>query len=317
MQKQAFIKVVIVMLAFAGYIRADVSVIVNGSFEEDGVIGDIAAQEPNGWDVNLPPNQFDGWVFDEWVTDGSYNLTFYSDSYQAFEVNDMATLSQEVILWDVNNIIFDIRLDTQSALKVWDPNKRTAVLMIDDEVVWESNDVGLDVRGEYFNQTVNVSGLYDAGSHKLSLGLRADVNEGTTSIKYYTDWDFIRFDFHCDGFGFLAGDFNRDCYVDFVDFAELVEVWRAEVQPMDERNLFEGDDTEPNGFINFYDFALYAGNYTGDMNDFAGFTEIWLEEVEANNEYNLFTADQAEPNGVINFFDLAVFAEDWGRSSYD
>ncbi len=316
MQKQAFIKAVIIMLAFASYIRADVSVIVNGSFEDDGQINNITAPEPNGWDVNLPPDQFDGWVFDEWVTDGSFNLTLYSDSFQAFEVNDIATLSQEVILWDVNNIIFDIELDT-SGNNVWDPNKRTAVLMIDDEVVWESNDVGPDVRDEYFNQTVNVSGLYDAGLHKLSLGLRADVNEVPTSIKYYTEWDFIRFDLHCGDVGFLDGDFTRDCYVDANDLRILVQVWLQEVDPYDKYNLFSGDDLEPYGVINFYDFAVFFETWDGNTVDLKNFVDVWLDEVEPNNIYNLFSADDIEPNGVINFFDFAVFAEDWERSSYD
>ncbi len=317
MQKQAFIKAVIIMLAFASCIRADVSVIVNGSFEDDGVIADITAQEPNGWDVNLPPGQFDGWVFDEWVTDGSFNLTLYSKAYQAFEVNDIATLSQEVMLWDVNSIIFDIKLSTQSAGKVWNPNKRTAVMMIDDEVVWESNDVGPDVRDEYPNETINVSGPYDRGLHKLSLGLRADVNEVTTSIKYYTDWDFIRFDLHCGDFGFLDGDFTRDCYVDANDLRILAQVWLQEIDPYDKCNLFSGDDLEPYGVINFHDFAVFSETWDGNTVDLKNFVDVWLGEVEPNNIYNLFSADDLEPNGVINFFDFAVFAEDWDRSSYD
>lgn len=324
MQKQAFIKVVIIMLAFAGYIRADVSVIVNGSFEDDGSIDDIIEQEPNGWsDVNFPADEFGvpkfgGYVYNDWVQEGNYNLTLFSNEDVTFDGNT-AMVSQQVNLRDVNQIFFDIRLDTYSDSyePPWDPNKCTAVVLIDDEVVWESNDVGPDVRDEYFNQTVDVSGQYgDRGLHKLSLGMR--VSEGETpDFFYFTDWDDVRFDISCGGNGYLAVDFSCDCYVDFIDLAELVEVWLAEVRPSDERNLFGGDDIEPNGFINFYDFALYAGNYAGDMNDFAGFIDIWLEEVEANNEYNLFTADQDEPNGVINFFDLAVFAEDWGRSSYD
>ncbi len=318
MQKQAFIKAVIIMLAFASYIRADVSVIVNGSFEDDGKeIWDIAGQPPSDWnDVNLPWPKFGGWIDRYWRTHGTYNLTLFSYGGVAFDVNEIGMISQHVPLTrEVNEITFDIQLDTSSG--GWDPNMRTAVVCIDGEVVWESNDAAADVSGEYYNQNFVVPKEYkDGQSHRLSLGIRIDSN-ASTNVEYYTDWDDVNSTAYCDGLGLLAGDFSCDCYVDFADLAELVEVWLAEVRPSDERNLFGGDDIEPNGFINFYDFALYAGNYAGEMNDFAGFTDVWLEDVEPDNEYNLFTADQDEPNGVINFFDFAVFAEDWGRSSYD
>ena len=319
MQKQAFIKAVIIMLALASCIRADVSVIKNGSFEDDGeAIWNITpVDHPNDWnDVNLPTGKFGGWVAPNWRTHGAYNLTLFSYGGVAFDVNEIGMISQHVPLTrEVNEITFDIRLSTSSV--GWDPNMRTAVVCIDGEVVWESNDVGPDVGDEYYDQNFVVPKEYkDGQSHRLSLGIRIDSN-AFTNVEYYTEWDDINSTTYCDGFGLLAGDFSCDCYVDFADLAELVEVWLALVQLNDERNLFRGDDIEPNGFINFYDFALYVGDYTGDINDFAGFTDIWLEEVEPDNEYNLFTADQAEPNGVINFFDFAVFAEDWERSSYD
>lgn len=320
MQKQVFVKAVIIMLAFAGYIRADVGVIKNGSFESPGTVWPPLTSEncPDDWnDVNLPSDKYGGWVYTDWHTHGNYNLTFFSYGGDVvFDVNEIGMVSQHVPLTrEVNEITFDIRLDTSSG--GWDPNMRTAVICIDGEVVWESNEVGPDVRGEYFDQSFEVPGQYKDGQfHKLSLGIRIDSNAFTSS-DYYTYWDDVNSTPYCGGFGLLAGDFSHDCYVDFFDLAELVEVWLAEVRQIDERNLFGGDDTEPNGFINFRDYALYVSNYTGDTNDFAGFTDVWLEEVQASNEYNLFTADQAEPNGVINFFDFAVFAEDWERSSYD
>ncbi len=86
---------IVVVLLFGEWVKGGVSVIVNGSFEDDGYIDYISVQEPNGWsDVNVPTSQFDGQVYHYWVTDGSYNLTLYSYWYVAFEVNDIATVSQ-------------------------------------------------------------------------------------------------------------------------------------------------------------------------------------------------------------------------------
>lgn len=311
MKKTTFVAAIMVVLLFGGWVKGGVSVIVNGSFENDGLIADITVEEPNNWDVNLPTDQFGGWVYNDWVTDGNWNLTLYSNAYKAFEANDIATVSQKVCLSDVNEILFDLKLDTQSASKVWDPNKRTAVLMIDDEVVWESNSVGSDVRGEYRDRVANID-IDDSSLHKLSLGIRADVNEATTNIKYYTDWDFVRFNLHCGGFGFLPGDFNRDCYVDMNDLEMLAEVWLDEVDPHSKYNLSRNDDTGLYGIINFLDFAVYADTWDGNTVDLKMFTELWLDEVDPNNEYNLFKS-----HGIVNFLDFAVLADNWLKSSYD
>jgi hypothetical protein len=323
MQKQVFVKAVIIMLALASCIRADVSVIVNGGFEDDESIDDIIVQEPNGWDVNLPVDEFGipkfgGYVLSDWVQEGNYNLTLFSNEGETFDGNT-AMVSQQVNLRDINQIFFDIRLDTYSASssEPWDPNKCAAVVLIDDEVVWESNDVGPDVRDEYLHETVDVSGKYgDRGLHKLSIGMR--VSEGETpDFFYFTDWDSIRFDLHCGDFGFLDGDFTRDCYVDANDLRLLAQVWLQEVDPYDKCNLFSDDDLELYGVINFHDFAVYSETWDGNTADLKNFVDVWLGEVEPNNIYNLFSADDLEPNGVINFFDFAVFTEDWERSSYD
>jgi hypothetical protein len=291
-------------------------VIKNGSFEEQGYVWPPMSPLNCSldWnDVNLPTSKFSGWVSTEWSSDGDFSLTLYSLKNKVFDVNEIGMISQHVPLTrEVNEIIFDIRLYTSSG--AWDPNMRSAVVRIDSEVVWESNGVGPDVRGEYYDQIFVVPEKYKDGQlHRLSLGIRIDSNT-LTSVAYYTDWDYVDSTVYCDD---LATDLNHDCYVDFFDLAMLADVWLAEVQSNDERNLFGGDDLEPDGFINFYDFAVYAGTYTGDMDDLAGLTDIWLEEVEPDNEYNLYTGDDLEPDGVINFFDFTVFAEDWGCSSYD
>ena len=306
MRKAAFIAAAMVVLLFAGWVQAEICFIVNGSFEDDGdYISDITETEPNGWDVNLPSN-FHGRVDEDWSTDCNYSLTLESYSYATFEANDTATVSQEVCLTDVNEIIFDVSLVT-TLDKPWDPNKRSAVLLIDGDVVWKSNSVGSDVRGEYYNRTYTVNEIYkDTSLHKLSLGLRVNVAEDSY-IQYRAKWDFVGFyDLPCRGCGLLAGDFDRDCYVDMKDLKMFTDVWLDEVDPNDKYNLFQG------GIINFCDFAIYANSWDGNMPDLKMFTDVWLAEVDPNNKYNLF---DVESIGFINFLDFAIFADNWLKTS--
>ena len=251
---------VITMLLLANKTWVGAGELVNGSFEDDLSIDDISLEEPNGWtDVNLPADQFYGWVDRDWATDGRYNLSLCSWFYTGFEVDDVATVSQLVTLADVNEIRFDVKLETYATGGgVWDPAKRTAVLMIDDVPVWESNDVGPDVAGEYPGQTVEIS-FNDSAMHKLSLGLRADVNE--TSIEadtvYYVYWDSIVFDFKPP----LIGDFDDDYDVDACDLGMLLDLWADEVAADSKYNLYNTDDPDPNGIINFCDFTIFAKNW--------------------------------------------------------
>jgi hypothetical protein len=323
MKRTIFIFAIATVLVLCSQ-AAVAGVIKNGSFEEPGWVlwPPLGPNNcPNDWnDISLPTDKFSGWVSIEWSPDGKYSLTLYSLGEDAeFDVNEIGMISQHVPLTrEVNEITFDIRLYTTGSDGAWDPNKRRAVVCIDSEVVWESNDVGSDVRDEYYDRHFMVPKKYKDGQlHKLSLGIRIDSNAPTT-IEYKTDWDDVNSTTYCGGFGLLAADLDCDCYVDFFDFAMLADAWLTVVPSNDERNLFGGDDFEPVGFINFLDYAVYAGTYTGsDMSVLAGLVDVWLEEVESDNEYNLYTGDDLEPEGFINFFDFIVFAEEWGCSSYD
>jgi hypothetical protein len=226
----------------------------------------------------------------------------------------MATVSQWIYLADANQIKFDVRLELSSA---WDPNISTAVLLIDDEVVWESNSVGADVRGEYLNQIYTVEDKYrDEGLHKLSLGIR--VNAGQMLFRrYFTHWDSIECKLFCNGGGLLAGDFNRDCYVDINDLKLAADVWLDEVDQYDRRNLFGGDDLAGYGTIDFSDFAVYSQSWQGNAADLKMFADKWLDEVDLDDPYNLFKDDDVEPNGIVNFFDFSIFADDWLSTSYE
>jgi len=256
------IEATMLMLFAAGWAQAGVCEILNGSFEDDGTIDDIVAQEPNGWDVNVPSGKFTGKTEASWSTDGNFSLLFSSQWFTAFAAGDAGTVSQDVFLDDVNEITFDLKLNTYSGLG-WDPNNATAVVMIDDEVVWEPNDASSDIGGEYTGQSYAVEEKYrDGEPHKLSFGLKINVDtEGGFFEFYRVWWDSIECVIYCDGGGLLAGDFNRDCYVDANDLQQVADVWLLEVESDDKHNLFRGDDLAGFGTINFFDLAILADNW--------------------------------------------------------
>jgi hypothetical protein len=317
-------KLIILLMAAVMLISAKItfgyeSGIVNGSFEDDGLINDVSIIEPNGWDVNIPPDEFEGWVYSDWVTEGFYNLTLGSYWYQTFYAGDKATVSQYVSLSDVNNIIIDLKLSTYPVSKKWNPTKRTAGILIDDTLVWEAYKPGDDLRGEYRDQFIPVN-FEDQGLHKLSLALIADVDElsGTVDRYYYSMWDNIGFDFYCGGHGFLPGDFDRNCFVDFNDFAMFADLWQQQIDPNSKFNIYRDDDVAASGTINFLDYAVLAEGYDGnDFSDLQAFTNLWLDEVPPQNQWNLFREDDVPAHGMINFADLAVYMENWIRSSFD
>ncbi len=252
------------MMSAACWAQAGVCEILNGSFEDDGPIDDIIAQEPNGWDVNVPSGKFTGKTDASWSTDGNFSLFFSSQWFKAFAAGDAAIVSQDVFLKDVNEITFDLKLDTYSGLG-WDPNNATAVVLIDDEIVWEPNSASSDIRGVYTGQSYAVEGKYrDENPHKLSFGLRINIDTEDGFFEFYRVWwDSIDCVIYCGGGGLLAGDFNRDCYVDVNDLEQASDVWLLEVDSNDEHNLFRDDDLAGFGTINFFDLAILADNWLG------------------------------------------------------
>jgi len=316
MTKVTVIGVTMVALLAANLAQADVYEITNGSFEDDGWINDITAQEPNGWAVDLPPGKFRGYVSSDWATDGSHNLTLYSQWWKTFDAGDMATLTQQVDLADANQIVFDLKLETFGVTK-WDPNIATAVLLIDEDVVWESNSVGSDIRGEYLDQAYEVENKYRApGLHSLSLGIRVNVAEMLIG-RYVGHWDAFACTYYCGGGGLLDGDFDRDCYVDISDLKLAAEAWLDEVDPDYICNLVRVDDLPGYGTVTFLDFAVYANSWDTDMADLGILAGKWLGEVDLDDQHNLFHADDVKPSGIVNFLDLAIFAENWLASSLE
>jgi len=305
MKKTAIAAAVIMVMLLSGNLtKAGVSVIVNGTFEKDGWISNITEENtPHGWpDVNLPEKKFVAWVKSGWSTyvEGGYCLTVYSTgweipSHPAFAVGDRAVVSQWVYLEDVNEIIFDLKLTTNYGPANWDPAQRSAILLIDDEEVWNSDSLSPTGSGEHLNTTVDVNGLYDAGLHKLSVGIQSNV-EGTAFYQCFTQWDFVRFDTHCQGFGYLRADLNYDCYVDWPDLEILAQEWLEE--PSDERyNLFADGEN----IIDLYDFSVLA--------------DSWLEDSYLLGD-RLLDMDRNN-DGIVNFTDFAFLAGDWELKTID
>jgi len=319
MKRIIFTGVLIIMLLSGIKLDAAVSSVANGSFEADGHrILDIRVDEPNGWDVNIPQVKFGGMVDDNWKTDGKYSLTILSNAYQQFKVNDIAFVYQDVVLSDVNTIVFDVHLNTQPPGSVWNPLLRSSVVMIDDAVVWQSPAEGTDIRGTYLNQAVKIN-VKDKYLHRLAFGLRADVNEASTTVKYSSDWDRIAFDIHCGGAGFLDTDFNRDCSVDFNDFALLADKWLAEVDPNIQVNLSHvGDVNDSYGIIDFKDIAVLAEGWPGiEMAPLSSLCSVWLQQAAPSDPNNLFKGDDVQIHGVIDWLDLVIFVEDWLQGGFD
>ncbi len=254
------IGVIMVVLLAGNSVRAEGCGIVNPSFEDDSRIDDITVQEPNGWSVDIAEGKFGGFIYTIWPTDGFFNLSLYTNNVQ-FYVDDKAMVSQQVDLTDVNQITFDVKLDTKTG--TWDPNICTAFLMIDDEIVWEPNSLKADVRGEYRDQVYAVEDKYrDDQPHTLALGLRmnTDIRLWIKSV-YQSEWDIVDCVIFCDGGGLLAGDFNRDCHVDMKDLALAADVWLLQVESGDKHNLFRDDDLAGYGTINYLDLEILFDNW--------------------------------------------------------
>ena len=316
MKKTTVIAAVMIMFLAGNSTQAGVSLIMNGSFESDGIINDITAQAPREWcDVNIPAGQFGGKVDTYWNTHGDYSLILFSKSSLTFAVGDMATVSQDVYLMDVNQIIFDIELSGTHSAFPWQSEKFSAIVFIDGNVVWDSRDWVPDGDGEYSFE-VNGIDVNDANLHTLSLAMKANKEEYQFT-QYTVRWDFVKFDTHCGGFGYLAEDLNHDCYVDMLDLRVLTEQWLGE-ELNREYDLFHDQEL----IINFPDFATFSSywqnnncpqsNWCGgsdfnrsgtvDSTDLKIFADHWLGQV------TLLLSDLVEDE-VVNFKDFAFFAE--------
>jgi len=336
MKKAVFIAAVMVMMLLSNKTKGGVSLVMNGSFENDGGIDPVTTENaPQYWcDVDIPTDKFLCWVNTDWSTHGygdGNSLTFYSNIFVDFVAGDMAMVSQQVYLEeDVNQIIFDLKLGTVGG-DPWDPSKRSALVLIDRDIIWNSSDWPPDANGEYRNQIVDIDEVYkDANWHTLSLAMRSNVSQTEWFYEYTARWDFVKFDAHCGGFGYLWEDLNLDCYVNMLDLEMLAGQWLNE-DPNEEYDLYQ------DGIVDFRDFAFFAGYWmcntywenrqndncfemellagdiddTGEVNygDIATFADNWLVEGNCNR------ADLNE-DGFVNFQDFAILADQWLQISW-
>ncbi len=317
MKNCVFIGATMIAVLAASYAGASGCGLINGGFEDDGPISEanFGAQEPNGWTVSIDRNKFRGYVRNDWPTEGVLNLSMYSQWFIPFEAGDMTTVSQQIELENVEKFMFDLKLETMG-FGAWDPNVCRAVVLIDADVVWESSGASADVRGEYFDQVYEVESQYRTpGLHELSLGLRINVAESLWE-RYRVHWDFVDCIAFCGGGGILAGDINRDCYVDMNDLVLLAGAWVEEVDPQAETNVFKGDDAPGYGTIDFFDFAVLADGWVGGFSQVVSMAEKWLQLVDPEDPQNLFHDDDVAPAGIVNFFDYSVLADTWLQSSF-
>lgn len=290
MKKSLFI---LCLLIFAGTGASAASLIINGSFEDDGPISNIkTVQPPYGWDVNMP-SKFGGQITDVGHTDGNYCAGLYSVK-TTIAAGENGFISQQVDLTDANEIIFDIYLIGYGIGQIpWDGNEVTAFINIDSNTVWQSD---TNDNGAYYDVNVPIDSNL-TGIHTLSFGLRINIGK-RYYVNYWALWDFAKFDALCGGFGYLEADFNRDCFVNFADFNILAQKWMQEnLLPQDELL-----DLEYDGKINLLDLKVFTDQWLG-CTDWQGADCIDIP-LDLDADINL--------DGIVNFLDYNILVLNWG-----
>lgn len=294
--KSRIFAVLAVSMICCGISRGTVSIVKNGSFENDGFIGAITQDSrPEHWcDISFDEAQFGAYtdqIF--WSTHGDYSLIMYTNLFTTFEPNDAFTMSQFVYLADAGEIIFDLYLAATDSYS-WDPNVVTARVLIDDTEIWNSD--GLDYAAGWFagQIKVDVNQMFrDENFHKLSLQLQTDVGN-LPFTQYIAQWDSVMFDTFCNNTGPQPADFNEDGIVDIYDLKVLTDGW-----------LTAEPDLTGDGYVNFADFASFAG--------------VWLSEEQAEipcdtfflePDFILFDADLND-DGIVDYYDVFILCSDW------
>jgi len=245
---------------------------------------------PTNWnEVNISDSKFHGGVNNYWHTNGSLSLALSTDIYATFQKGDSAIVSQCLFIGNVNQIVFDLQLNTQYPTYVgWDSKLFSAVVTIDGNAIWDSNLAGLNQNGVYHIEVNNIS--VANGSHFLGIGIRANTATAQPYYYYYiANWDSIGF-VTPGGIVYPTGDFNRDCVVDIYDLGTFASGWLESGS-----GDFDGDGVE-----DFADFAIFADNWM------AGCTEGSAEPNFIDPPQEDFTND-----GVVDYYDLMIFGEEW------
>jgi hypothetical protein len=282
-----------VMIMSCDLCSAGVSVVKNGSFEYDGYIGYITQDEkPKYWcSIFYDASKYDGYVNNNWATNESYSLTLESSDNALFQQGGAMEITQNIFVYGVLQISFDIQLTTDwPGIVHWDSHLFNAFLDIDGVVIWDSNQEGIYDNGQFHIEVNNIS--VTEGVHLLTVGI---VSEVDTSEPYYyrniARWDSIAFDASCDAVGYQPADFTHDCRVDINDLAVLAEGW---LDP-------NGPDLTGDSDVNFADFAV-LGNSWLDENSGGPFIP------DANF---VFLDGDLDDDGIVDYSDVLILCNNW------
>ncbi len=259
--------------------------IMNGSFENSF----------NSWDINVPGDFVADRQTGSGTTNGTYNLRIYSPRFGVFNPGDTAMATQSVVIKHSEHIIFDVKLSAKKGTTPvpWGGSVATAMVLIDGLPVWQSEP---NADGQMLNVAADVNQYADGNSHNISLALQINFS-GELNTSYLTQWDFVKFDRFCGGYGYLYEDINRDCYVNIGDIALMGQYWLKEAQTLP--FAIECIDSGNDGIIGGQELESIAYAWL-DCTSWADGNCLPLDYPPDANDIN--------GDGVVNFYEYAVVA---------
>ena len=319
--KRLIVLISMTTIVCCGLCSAGVSVVKNGSFENDGDIMPVTQNDrPEYWcGVNYNSAKFYEYVYNDWPTSSNYCLTLYSYMYTTFTQDDSATITQSVYLDNAEQITFDIYLWADGG--GWRTDLVTAGVLIDNTEIWNSDGLTYDHGIFMGNIAVDINETFkDSSPHLLTLRLKADTSSYHI-YAYSAQWDSIGLVTPCGTAGYLPADFTHDCVVDINDLAVLAEGW---LDP-------NGPDLTGDGDVNFADFAVLGSSWLEDNigEPFIPDANFVFLEADLDDDGIVDYADvlilcnnwlgtggccvreDLDESGLIDFMDLALLAEQW------
>ena len=273
----------ILLLMFAPLANAELT---NPSFEDnDDNIDDITSGELIGWDVNMSAG-FGGKVRSIWVTDANYSLEIYAEPYFNF-VDDTFAYIEQSISSDVEQVMFDLKMEATvfSIPQAWNTVKNIVFVLVNDELVWESNGLGA---GEFIDLNAVLTSVTEPNNLKIGyLVLGGGDNDGVSYSAFFDNFRLITSG-PCGGNNYLYTDLDFSCYVDMNDFALLANYWLYDDFPRHVCDIYE------DGIINMLDYAELAADY-GKCS----------EKTDSNCIAGDWIPQDITGDGIVNFKDYA------------
>jgi hypothetical protein len=293
--KSRIFAVLAVSMICCGLCRGTVSIVKNGSFENDGFIGYVTQDaRPEHWcDVSYDESKFSVYVWNDWSSHGEFSLTFSTRYNASFQGGDSATIAQSVFTEKVRQITFDLFLTTEWPDINWDSNLFSAIVTVDDNVIWDSNQPGIFENGLYHIEVNDLN--FPGGPHILALGIKSNTAAQPYYYSYYAKWDSVMFDTFCTSVSYLPADFNEDGVVDIYDLKVLADGWLNQAGP----------DLTGDGNVNFSDFAVLAGSWMSTTP-----TESICDTFFLDPNFILLDADLND-DGIVDYYDVFILSGDW------